>query len=214
LEQQTLEMRAEELAEGIRNLDNQAPREFILEFYPRIENYFRKRGLPDDAAAAQAFSCAEKVVREVVAGKYKFQRQGGFIAWVFRIAELEAIGWHRRNKPAVHYEDFEIALSNNKKFAVMPESEIALLAADERRQIVQEAVARLSPDDQTIIRLRFLEFKLSYEEIAQHLGIQNGAARTRCSRALDKLKLILEADPRIAPILPRSAKRQNQEVAR
>ncbi len=208
MEQQTLEMRAEELADRIRSWDNEAAREFILDFYPRFENFFRKRGLPQDAAAAQSLTCAEKIVREVAAGKYKFRRVGGFIAWVFKIAELEAIGWHRRNKPTIQFEDFEATLSTT------PESFGDSFAADERRHIVQEAVAKLSPDDQTIIMLRFLDLKLSYDEIGQQLGIKNGAARVRCTRALDRLKVILEADPRLQPVLPRSENKQKQEVAR
>lgn len=208
MEQQTLEMRAEELADRIHNRDNGAAREFILDFYPRFENFFRKRGLPPDAAAAQSLTCAEKVVREVVAGKYTFRRKGGFIAWVFKIAELEAIGWHRRNKPTLNFEDFEATQAS------APESFGDSFAEDERRQLVQEAVAKLSQDDQTIIRLRFLDLKMSYDEIGQLLGIQNGAARTRCTRALNRLKSILEADPRLQPILPRYENKQKQEVAR
>lgn len=210
MEEQPLEMWAEALAEKMRNLDDvetatEAAREFTLGFIQRFENFFRGRGLPDDAAAALSLDCAGKIVKEVAAGKYEFRRMGGFIAWAFTFAEWEAKGWYRMNKPTFHYEEIGEYSTNNSNFAlktaIQPESFEALLEFNESTQLVQVAIGKLSPDDERILRMRHFGLRLDYDEIASKLGINNGAARTRYSRALDRLKKIIEDDPKMRPIL-------------
>ena len=52
---------------------------------------------------------------------------------------------------------------------------------------IWQALARLDPDPQRIIRLRYLEER-SYAEIAQSFGISEDAARARLCRALQALR--------------------------
>lgn len=62
-----------------------------------------------------------------------------------------------------------------------PEERMALLAA----------LAELAPADRAVLVLRYLE-ELSVEETADRVGCTAGAVRTRCSRALGRLRVVVE----------------------
>lgn len=64
-------------------------------------------------------------------------------------------------------------------------------AADARR--LREAVARLQPDGRDIVYLRYF-LALSEAEAADALGIPAGTAKSRLSRALAQLRIIIKAD--------------------
>lgn len=204
------EKRAEELAVKIRHADKEALREFLFDFAAVFQRIFQRKGLPDADAAWLALTCAEKVCREILAGKYQFQREGGVIAWACSIARLEMIGWYRRTVPTRPIEEYEARLSEKKNSA--PYSHLGAgsnpedsMTPNQTVQVVREAVARLSPGDQAIINLRLLDSTLSYDEIGVRLGIKNGAARVRYCRASERLRQILEADPRAKSILPHTS---------
>jgi RNA polymerase sigma-70 factor (ECF subfamily) len=65
-----------------------------------------------------------------------------------------------------------------------------------RRVLVEEALARLSKTDRTLLRLRDVE-GLGYEEIAQRLGCSLKAVGPRLSRARERLRQAL--DPEVRP---------------
>jgi RNA polymerase sigma factor (sigma-70 family) len=66
---------------------------------------------------------------------------------------------------------------------------------------VRQAMKLLSETDQLILRLRHLEEHRSFKEIAEILGIDPGASRTRHSRALKHLGDILKQDDRVIAVL-------------
>lgn len=204
------EERAEELAARIRALDQKAFREFVLGFAPAFAIYFAKNGLPDTDAQMQALLCAEKTALMIRAGKYEFRRVGGVIAWSFSIAQMEIKNWHRRNRPTSSLEEHKGGLSGKK--TGWPASPEGSIVSAEIVQVVREAIAKLSPTDQEIINLRLMNITLSYDEIAIKLGINNGTARTRYSRANDRLRQLLENDPRIKPTLQHQPHKHAQEV--
>ena len=57
-----------------------------------------------------------------------------------------------------------------------------------------EALAQLSEEQQASIKMRYAE-GLSNKEIAQRIGKSDGATRVLLTRALQKLKTIVESDP-------------------
>jgi RNA polymerase sigma-70 factor (ECF subfamily) len=65
-----------------------------------------------------------------------------------------------------------------------------------RRVLVEEALARLSKSDRTLLRLRDVE-GLGYEEIAGRLGCSLKAVGPRLSRARERLRQAL--DPEVRP---------------
>ena len=58
------------------------------------------------------------------------------------------------------------------------------------RGIVVEQLERLSPEDREILAGKYL-LGLSYQQLAESLGISNGAVRVRCLRAKEKLRKAL-----------------------
>jgi RNA polymerase sigma factor (sigma-70 family) len=62
---------------------------------------------------------------------------------------------------------------------------------------VREAWEQLTDTDREIIEMRDLRYKPKWSEIAGELGIGEGAARVRHTRALQRLAETLRADPRV-----------------
>jgi RNA polymerase sigma factor (sigma-70 family) len=71
----------------------------------------------------------------------------------------------------------------------------------ERVEAVMEGLKKLAPDDRKLITMRHLNGSATFKEIAQELGISEGAARVRHHRILLDLKRLLEQDPRIQSLL-------------
>jgi RNA polymerase sigma-70 factor (ECF subfamily) len=67
--------------------------------------------------------------------------------------------------------------------------EVAILAA-ERRQALLDALRRLPDADQEVVAYRYL-LQLSETETAAALGVPVGTAKSRLSRALNRLRAIL-----------------------
>jgi RNA polymerase sigma-70 factor (ECF subfamily) len=59
------------------------------------------------------------------------------------------------------------------------------------KEVVEAMLARLSPEDQAVVRLAVLE-GLEGDAVAIRLGIKPGAARVRLHRALKRLRKIME----------------------
>lgn len=107
-------------------------------------------------------------------------------AWLWRIARNElAQHWRSRSAElaAVERLGFEhVTLSDGEVL----EGE-RFIATEELREQIRHALEVLPDDQQEVVRLRFVD-DLSYDEIAQKLGVSNDAVRTRTSRALRALR--------------------------
>jgi RNA polymerase sigma factor (sigma-70 family) len=62
-----------------------------------------------------------------------------------------------------------------------------LSTTEELREQIQHALEGLPNDQREVVRMRFID-DLSYEEIAEKLGVSNDVVRTRTSRALRTLR--------------------------
>src|SRR5215218_2796117 len=69
------------------------------------------------------------------------------------------------------------------------------LIRDEMAQRVRGVLAAMSPHDQEVLVLRYLE-QLSVGEIAAVLGVSEGAVKSRHMRALLRLRAVLDVAPR------------------
>lgn len=72
------------------------------------------------------------------------------------------------------------------------------------RLILLRLLGELSPEDQAVVVLRYLE-DLSAEETAQRLGTTSAAVRNRSMRALEKLRHIVDLGALTSPALSTSA---------
>ena len=129
---------------------------------------------------------AEVFVR-MVESLPKFEYTGApFEAWLYRIASARVADFHRK-RGRRQVDEISEAMSDEKP---LPEEKIQ--EKQEHRQL-REALSQLSPEDQQILILRFVERK-SHEEVAEIVGKNPSAIRTAQHRALKKLASHLNAD--------------------
>jgi RNA polymerase sigma-70 factor (ECF subfamily) len=107
-------------------------------------------------------------------------------AWLWKIAHNELKQhWRSRSSELATVERLRLehpGLSEEE----LVEGERSI-AAEELREQIQRALELLPNDQREVIRLRFID-ELSYDEIAQKLGVSNDLVRTRTSRALRTLR--------------------------
>lgn len=157
-------------------------------YFKRIFNYILARtGSVADAEdlTAQTFTQALKSFTKIQDQEDKIE------PWLYRIATNEVNQFYRRNGVRGKYT---VAMPDEALQDVQDRETQAVettMQKDELFQQLAAALHTLSPDDQTLIVLRYFE-NLSYSKIAMVLGKREGALTMRCTRALDKLKATLE----------------------
>ncbi len=123
--------------------------------------------------------------------KYCYQPGKPFVAWLYTIASNELKMYYRKQK---RYEFRELELfSNLKRFSVGQSHTFENDEIFDTYKIVQKAMKQLPDIDQKIISLRYFE-KKSYAEISQIIDKSEVTLRTRQSRAIKKLRKLLEKD--------------------
>ena len=107
-------------------------------------------------------------------------------AWIFRIAlnsgrDVRETAWRRRRQGLP--EDETMLISHDA-----PPDEI--MEQDERLVRLRAALAALRPEEQEVFLMR-QNGELTYEEIAETMGIPAGTVKTRMRLALTKLREVL-----------------------
>jgi RNA polymerase sigma-70 factor (ECF subfamily) len=134
----------------------------------------------------------QNVFVKVVRGIGQFHGQSSLKTWMYRIAVREALnyrrGWFRRH---VH-EPFSLDEDSGEPMAALAEeSEFSdpyeTLQQAERQQLVKTALEGMPVLYRTVLLLREIE-ELSYEEIAQVLGIADGTVKSRLMRGRELLR--------------------------
>ena len=110
-----------------------------------------------------------------------FRGRGPFAAWLFRIARNAVRSEQRRRRPVGDAE----ALLAGLAAADADPAEVAL--ARELQARLHAAVAGLGRDEQHLLALRY-GAGMSFEEVANSLGIAPGAARVRVHRVIEQLR--------------------------
>ena len=111
----------------------------------------------------------------------QFNGQSKFKTWLYRLATNEALQSLRRSKRRAAQE-----LLNEPTIVFDDPVE----AAEEIR-LVQDALGQLTPELRTIISLKE-DSGLSYQEIAEAIGVPEGTVGSRLNRARRELRAILE----------------------
>src|ERR1700740_2557529 len=131
---------------------------------------------------------AEDLVQETYAkalrGFASFQAGTNFRAWMYRILRNSFLNTRTGLKTMVPFEEEEHDLAESST----PES---FLIEQANREIVQQALADLPVAHREILLLCEVE-EMSYEEIAQTLGIPLGTVMSRLFRARKALRTLLK----------------------
>jgi len=136
---------------------------------------------------------AEEVAQDVFVKAYRsladFRGESKFSTWLYTIANSTSITFLRKKKLDVHSLDnekvFEVADSKDSGFRAN------LVEQKSRVNMVNEAIALLSPDDAEIITL-FYKAEQNLEEISRILRLETNTVKVRLHRARTRLKEKME----------------------
>ena len=172
------------LVERARAGDSSAWELLYRRSYPRLLAYARRR-LPSMDLARDAVG---EAVTRAVAGIERFRGQGaGFDAWLYGILRHVVVDLQRstgREGPGIVPETADLAAGPSD----------TVLGAEEAGRL-RAAFARLGAEDREILELRVVA-GLSSEEVADIVGRRPGAVRMAQSRALARLRALLEEEER------------------
>ena len=136
---------------------------------------------------------AEEVAQDVFVKAYRsladFRGESKFSTWLYTIANTTSITFLRKKKLDVH------SLENEKVFEVADSKDSGLRAnlveQKSRVNMVNQAIALLSPDDAEIITL-FYKAEQNLEEISRILRLETNTVKVRLHRARTRLKEKME----------------------
>lgn len=184
------------------DMDERAFVEFAEILGPVLRNFFLRKGLNETAAEDLAADLVTDIALK--ADKYEKTESGSFKAWIFAIARNELANRTRRKLPTEPLEDQKRQFPSRatKSAAGNPQ----ILAA------VEEAIVRLPPKYQEVISLRYLDGHNSFADIGRILGIAEGSARQRHSRARKRLEVMLAGDARLKKLIERQQRSDTDNV--
>jgi RNA polymerase sigma factor (sigma-70 family) len=122
----------------------------------------------------------------------RYEPRQAFLAWLYRIARNAVIDRARRARIQISFED---ALAHPGVDQVV-EPDAGLLALSDK-ETVRAAIARLTPLQQEVIVLRFVE-GYSTSEIADLVGKREGTVRGIQFRALEMLRTLIPSREALA----------------
>ncbi len=143
----------------------------------------------------------EDLVQEVFLKAFRaiagFKGNSSFKTWLYQIATNTCLNYlakaerryqHDSLETPVGGEDSDMTLGDRLASTSATPEEAA--SASEVYQRVEEAVGKLSPDFRSVLVLRDIQ-DLSYEEVAETLGINLGTVKSRLARARKQVQQLL-----------------------
>lgn len=147
-------------------------------YYDRIHVIARGILLDNDDAA----DTVQEIFTLVYRNLPRFDRRSRFSTWLFRVAVNRSIQQVRSLKFKRRWIELDERI---------PAPEISESLLEPR---VELAMTKLNPDDRAILTLFYWE-ELSLNEIADSMGIQMNAAKTRLYRARERFRQYYEVEP-------------------
>jgi RNA polymerase sigma-70 factor (ECF subfamily) len=154
--------------------------------YPRLAAYLARRVGPDHAED----TISETMTRAVAGLDSMALGPAGFDGWVFGIARRVAADHHRKAGRRRRQDQAAVVLSGPEASA--DSCADGVVEADEYADL-KRLFCRLRPDEQELLELRVVA-GLSAEQVAAVLGKRPGAVRTAQSRALARLRALMERE--------------------
>lgn len=116
--------------------------------------------------------------------------EGCFVVWLTRLTRNLLIDHYRRTRLERATDSIEEQLPMLEERGAMAGRTDAMLAGREASELLQGALAKLSPELRETVILRDLE-ELEYREIAQVLKVPEGTVKSRLNRGRAELARIL-----------------------
>jgi RNA polymerase sigma-70 factor (ECF subfamily) len=116
--------------------------------------------------------------------------EGSFTVWLTRLTRNLLIDNYRRTKSERVTDSIEDQLPMLEEKTAIESRTDAILAGREASEVLQGALAKLSPELREAVILRDLE-GMEYREIAGSLGVPEGTVKSRLNRGRTELARIL-----------------------
>jgi RNA polymerase sigma-70 factor (ECF subfamily) len=171
------------MAAVARDRDRAAYGRLFQYFAPRIIGFMERAGVPGGDAEEIAQETMVTVWRKA---ELYDPAQAAVSTWIFTIARNLRIDLARR---ATRRRNGAAAMGEPEEELV--ESAEAQALANEREEKVRQALAKLSREQATVLRLSFYSEK-PHAEIARELGIPLGTVKSRVRLAMAKIRPLLE----------------------
>jgi len=117
--------------------------------------------------------------------------QGAFSTWLSRVARNHLVDHYRRTRKDRVTSSLEDELGHLEEKPTAGMEPVAQVEARERKEMLQAALDKLSPDMREAVILRDFQ-DLDYEEIAQVLGVPEGTVKSRINRGRLELARLLK----------------------
>ncbi len=147
-------------------------------YYEKV--YVIARGILLDGD--EAADAVQEVFRLVYQHLGRFDRRSKFSTWLFRVAVNRSIQEARKHKHRHRLVDLSEASGT-----------VAPIEADTSDPMIQAAMTKLVPQDRALLVLFYWE-ELSLQEIADSVGCNVNAAKTRLYRARERFRQIYEGE--------------------
>lgn len=166
-----------------RKMEDEAWQIIFDRHYPRLYAYLYYRTGDADSAEDMCGEVFEKAVKHI----QRFTpRDGGLAGWLTRIAQNLAHDHYRRRKSRPP-EPFEL----QESWIAHGDDPAGRLLSHETNVYLQQALQKLTPEQQNVILLRFI-FQMKTLEVAHILHKSPGAVKSLQHRALISLRRELE----------------------
>lgn len=132
--------------------------------------------------AEEAADAVQEIFTLVYRHLRRFDRRSRFSTWLFRIAVNRSIQEARRRRH--HHKHVELDEAMATAAPEQPDT------SDPR---IQAAMAKMAPQDRALLTLFYWE-ELNLQEIADSLGCNVNAAKTRLYRARERFRVIYEGE--------------------
>ena len=179
----------QELVEELRAGSERAFTALLSTYEKPIYNFVYR--LLDDASEAP--DVTQEVFLKVFRNIGEFRGECSVKTWIYRIAVNEASNlrrWfsrHRRHQLSLDEQPAGGAPSLAETLADQQENQYDLLLRQERRQVIERALAQVPDNFRVAVVLRDIE-GLSYDDIAEVLEISVGTVKSRILRGREALK--------------------------
>ncbi len=168
---------------AVQRGDRDAFAALVTRYQNRLYRYLL-RWAYEPATAEDLF---QQTWMRVVQNIHRFDPGRNFDAWLFAIARNVAIDHLRRRRPGSFEEPLDEGTQAYDHAPSNLPGALEQLLRSEKAELVQKLLAAQPPVYREILSLRFEE-DMKLEEIAELLSVPLGTAKSRLSRALERLR--------------------------
>ena len=172
------------LLERAKEGDADAFRLLVIRYQDRVYSMILR--MVTNADDAQDLT--QEVFLTVCSKIASFRGRSQFYTWLYRVAANKSLSHLRKRKTSREVPD---PVESTHRPDTHGDAPSARLEKGERAVRVERALARLEPDMRAVVILRDIE-DMSYDRIADVLGIREGTVKSRLHRGRETLREMLK----------------------